>query len=138
MEEYEPVDTDKIKISKIRTEKDLEKEVIEISKVLKDTSTVDWKERVKSMENLQGIVLSDGCVEMETFPKLIEKLVRPLVAQLMDLRSAVTKEASLTVRIMAQSLQNDFNSVAAKLMDSNGLFKLVSSATKMMSEHGNL
>lgn len=138
MEEYEPVDTDKIKISKIRTEKDLEKEVIEISKVLKDTSTVDWKERVKSMENLQGIVLSDGCVEMETFPKLIEKLVRPLVAQLMDLRSAVTKEASLTVRIMAQLLQNDFNSVAAKLMDSNGLFKLVSSATKMMSEHGNL
>lgn len=138
MEEYEPVDTDKIKISKIRTEKDLEKEIIQISKVLKDTTTADWKERVKSMENLQGIVLSEGCVGMEAFHKLIEKLVRPLIAQLMDLRSAVTKEASRTVRIMAQSLENDFNNVAAKLMDSNGLFKLVSCATKIIAEHGNL
>ncbi len=138
MEEYEPVDTQEIKISKIKAEKELEKEIIEISKTLKDTTTKDWKDRTKAMQTLQGIVLSERCVELENFSKLIEKLVRPLVAQLMDLRSAVTKEASRTVRIMAQSLESDFNSLAVKLMDSNGLFKLVSCATKIISEHGNL
>jgi hypothetical protein len=70
--------------------------------------------------------------------KLMDKLVRPLVAQLMDLRSAVTKEASNSVRIMAQTLENDFKPLAAKLMHSSALFKLVSSATKVISEHGHV
>lgn len=68
----------------------------------------------------------------------MEKLVRPLVAQLMDLRSAITKEASNTVRIMAQALGEDFKPLAAKFMHANALFKLVGSATKIMMEHGHL
>lgn len=68
----------------------------------------------------------------------MEKLVRPLVAQLMDLRSAVTKEASNSIRIMAQFLENDFRPIAGKLMHSNALLKLVSSATKIISEHGHV
>lgn len=75
---------------------------------------------------------------MHNFSKLLEKLVRPLISQLMDLRSAVTKEASKTLRIMAQSLENEFNHLAHKFMDSNALFKLVSSATKIIAEHGHL
>lgn len=75
---------------------------------------------------------------MSNFQKLIEKLVRPLVAQLMDLRSAVTKEASNAVRIMVQTLENDFRPLAAKFMHSNALLKLVGSATKIIAEHGNL
>ena len=56
----------------------------------------------------------------------------------MDLRSAVTKEASNAVRIMVQTLGNDMRTVASKLMDSNALFKLVASATKIVAEHGHL
>lgn len=75
---------------------------------------------------------------MSSFPKLLEKLAKPLINQLMDLRSAVTKEASNAVRIMVQTLGNDMRTVASKLMDSNALFKLVASATKIVAEHGHL
>jgi len=51
---------------------------------------------------------------MHNFPKLIEKVIDSLVVQLKDLRSAITKEASKTVRIMAQLLGNDFNPLAHK------------------------
>lgn len=104
MEDYEPVDVSKVKPTKVKSEKDLEKEMTEIAKTLKDTTSADWKDRVKSMESIQSIVNSEKCTGMANFPKLIDKLVRPLVAQLMDLRSAVTKEASTTLRIVVQSL----------------------------------
>ena len=68
----------------------------------------------------------------------MEKLVKPLTQQLMDLRSAVTKEASFTIRVMVQKLENDFRPLAHKFMHANALFKLVSSATKIMCEHGHL
>ena len=44
MEEYVSFDTSKIKQSMIRTEKDLEKDILEVSRILKDITTVDWKE----------------------------------------------------------------------------------------------
>jgi CLASP N terminal len=138
MEEYVPMDTSKIKQSKIRTEKDLEKEILEVCRILKDTTTSDWKDRVKAMETIQSIALTDRCTELPTFLKLVEKLVRPLTNQLMDLRSAVTKEASNTVRVMVQTLGEDFKSLATKFMHSSALFKLVCSATKIISEHGHL
>ena len=59
MEDYEPVDTSKIKPSKVKSEKELEREMTEMAKTLKDTQTADWKDRVKALENLQSIVLSD-------------------------------------------------------------------------------
>jgi hypothetical protein len=138
MDDHEPVDISKIKQSKIRSEKDLEKEITEICKTIKDTSTNEWKDRVKAMESVQSIVLTERLVEMDSFPTLMNKLVKPLVAQLMDLRSAVTKEASQTVRIMVQSLEDDFRPLAAKFMHSNALFKLVACATKIISDHGHL
>lgn len=59
MEDYEPVETGKVKPTKIKSEKELEREMTEMAKTLKDTQTADWKDRVKAMENLQAIVLSD-------------------------------------------------------------------------------
>lgn len=138
MEEYAPIDVSKVKPSKLRTEKDLEKEILEIWRILKDTTTADWKDRVKALETIQSIVITDRLTELPNFLKLIEKLVRPLITQLMDLRSAVTKEASNSVRMMAQILENDFRPLAAKFMHTSALFKLVSSATKIISEHGHL
>jgi hypothetical protein len=42
------------------------------------------------------------------------------------------------VRVMAQALEDDFKPLAAKFMHSNALFKLLSSATKIISDHGHL
>jgi hypothetical protein len=75
---------------------------------------------------------------MANFPKLMEKLVKPLINQLMDLRSRITKEASTSVRIIVQVLENEFNYLSHKFIDSNGLFKLLSSATKITADHGHM
>jgi excinuclease UvrABC helicase subunit UvrB len=77
------------------------------------------------METIQSIALTERCTELPMFFKLIDKLVRPLTNQLMDLRSAVTKEASNTVRVMVQTLGEDFKPLATKFMHSSALFKLV-------------
>ena len=75
---------------------------------------------------------------MSNFPKLTEKLIRPITVQLMDLRSAITREASNVVRVMAQTMEEKFSSIAPKFMHSNSLFKLVSSATKIINDYGHL
>jgi hypothetical protein len=138
MEDYEPIDTQNIKQSKIKSEKELEKDINEIAIILKDTQTSDWKDRIKAMESIQSIVLTERCTSMANFPKLMEKLVKPLINQLMDLRSRITKEASTSVRIIVQQLENEFNYLSHKFIDSNGLFKLLSSATKITADHGHL
>jgi phenylpyruvate tautomerase PptA (4-oxalocrotonate tautomerase family) len=138
MEDYDPIDTQNIKQSKIKSEKELEKDINEIAIILKDTQTSDWKDRIKAMENIQSIVLTERCTSMANFPKLMEKLVKPLINQLMDLRSRITKEASTSVRIIVQELENEFNYLSHKFIDSNGLFKLLSSATKITADHGHL
>jgi phenylpyruvate tautomerase PptA (4-oxalocrotonate tautomerase family) len=138
MEDYEPIDTQNIKQSKIKSEKELEKDINEIAIILKDTQTSDWKDRIKAMESIQSIVLTERCTSMANFSKLMEKLVKPLINQLMDLRSRITKEASTSVRIIVQELENEFNYLSHKFIDSNGLFKLLSSATKITADHGHL
>jgi hypothetical protein len=138
MEDYEPIDTQNIKQSKIKSEKELDKDINEIAVILKDTQTSDWKDRIKAMESIQSIVLTERCTSMANFPKLMEKLVKPLINQLMDLRSRITKEASTSVRIIVQVLENEFNYLSHKFIDSNGLFKLLSSATKITADHGHL
>jgi hypothetical protein len=138
MEDYEPIDTQNIKQSKIKSEKELERDINEIAIILKDTQTSDWKDRIKAMESIQSIVLTERCTSMANFPKLMEKLVKPLINQLMDLRSRITKEASTSVRIIVQQLENEFNYLSHKFIDSNGLFKLLSSATKITADHGHL
>jgi hypothetical protein len=138
MEDYEPIDTQNIKQSKIKSEKELEKDINDIAIILKDTQTSDWKDRLKAMESIQSIVLTERCTSLANFPKLMEKLVKPLITQLMDLRSRITKEASTSVRIIVQVLENEFNYLSHKFIDSNGLFKLLSSATKITADHGHL
>jgi hypothetical protein len=59
MAEYTPIDILKIKQSKIRSEKELEKEINEACKVLKDTTSADWTKRNECMKNIQSIVITD-------------------------------------------------------------------------------
>jgi hypothetical protein len=59
MEDYEPIDTQNIKQSKIKSEKELDKDINEIAIILKDTQTSDWKDRIKAMESIQSIVLTE-------------------------------------------------------------------------------
>lgn len=93
MAEYTPLDLSNIKPSKSRSESDLDKEIAAIIKTLKDTKSADWKDRIKAMESIQSIVITDRCKSLSNFLKHVDKLFMPLNAQLMDLRSAITREA---------------------------------------------
>lgn len=53
---------------------------------------------------------------------------------MVDQRSALTKEAAKTIAIMAEVLQEEFESQALKLISTNSLIKLVQNANKIISE----
>ena len=44
---------------------------------------------------------------------------------MMDQRSALTKEASKTIAVMAEVLQDDFETLAIRFLHPNSLIKLV-------------
>lgn len=138
MSEYTPVDTSEVKLSKIKVAKDLEQEIKDICAVLDDTTTHQWADRVKAMQSIQSIVCTESCREISNFFKVLPNLVKPLTVQLLDLRSAISKEASATVRIMVQTLGDDFSFLSTKFMHESSLFKLVSCATKILNEQGHL
>ena len=57
---------------------------------------------------------------------------------MVDQRSAITREAAKTISVMAEVLQDDFESLALKFISSNSLIKLVQNANKIISEQGHL
>jgi hypothetical protein len=66
------------------------------------------------------------------------RLVSPLTQQLADLRSQITKEASKSISLMAQILQQDFEPLAPKFISKNSLYKLLNCANKIMAEHSHI
>ena len=54
-----------------------------------------------------------------------------------DKRSAIIKETSITISVMAQALGSQFEVLGVKLMAQNSLMKLISNANKVIAEHGH-
>ena len=54
-----------------------------------------------------------------------------------DKRSAIIRETSLTIQVMAQALGTQFEQLGAKLLAQNSLLKLISNANKVIAEHGH-
>ena len=57
---------------------------------------------------------------------------------MVDQRSALTKEASKTIALMAEILQDDFEALALRFINANSLIKLVQNANKIISEQGHI
>lgn len=60
-----------------------------------------------------------------------------MTVQLLDLRSAITKEASNTMTVLAQEIGDDLEPLAHRFISSLCLFKMLNSGTKVISEYGN-
>mmetsp|Transcript_27729 Transcript_27729/g.42027 ORF Transcript_27729/g.42027 Transcript_27729/m.42027 type:complete len:160 (+) Transcript_27729:250-729(+) len=70
--------------------------------------------------------------------QFLAKVVEPLSQQLFDLRSSITREACRTIALIAEVLQNDFDSHAGNLFVTDiSLFKLMESGNHLMAEHAH-
>ena len=63
---------------------------------------------------------------------IFEKLSKPLRAQILDLRSAVAKEACALLTHFAQTYSREFEVHAHKYLSSECLFKMLNSGKKIM------
>jgi hypothetical protein len=81
-----------LRMVKLYTEKEIEKEIGRLGDVLKDDRTASWKERVAALHRICALV-AGGAAEFDNFPTMLYNLKDGLSMQIQDLRSAVAKEA---------------------------------------------
>ncbi|OMJ86770.1 hypothetical protein SteCoe_11624 [Stentor coeruleus] len=118
---------------KIFSEADLEREFDSIGSQLIDTK-IDWNQRMKALKRMQSIISSEY-IAFENFPALFLKFTAPLSIQLQDLRSAVVKEATITIISAAQVMGDSFDLCAERLSDV--LYRLINSGNKILAETGS-
>jgi hypothetical protein len=85
-----------VRMVKLYTEKEIEKEIGRLGDVLKDDRTASWKERVAALHRICALV-AGGAAEFDNFPTMLYNLKDGLSMQIQDLRSAVAKEACAVV-----------------------------------------
>lgn len=69
----------------------------------------DWKRRVNALKHLQGLVL--GCSSDVLLP-LLQRCREALLNQVQDLRSALVREACVTLQLMASTFRADLEFLA--------------------------
>lgn len=89
---------------------------------------------MKALKRMQALISSEY-VAFENFPALFLKFTNPLSVQLQDLRSAVVKEAAITITSAAQVFGDSFDLCAERLSDV--LFRLINSGNKILAETGS-
>lgn len=66
----------------------------------------------------------------------VNKLVPSLIAQVLCLRSQNAKEAGAAISMMAETLGDDFESAAYRLLTKDGLMKLIHAGKHILAEIG--
>ena len=89
----------------------------------------DWTFRVKALLQLQGLAIGDGAAyDLQAYLRSISDL---LIQQVLDLRSAISKEACRTIAVLAVQLQGLFAQQVELLLPS--LMKQVAVKIAVMS-----
>lgn len=123
----------KVKLVNIYNERDLTKEMDAIANILSNEKA-DWKPKCDSLIKLQGMIYA-GAYQYESFVPLIGKMKAHISSQLLNLRSALCKEACNAVAIMAIALQNGFEGLAEFFIPV--LFKMIINTVNVISEAGS-
>jgi len=103
-----------IKRVHINGDRELQRELDGIQRTLADQKG-DWKQRMKALQQLQGIVLASSestSFSGRDFAQHAVRIREPLVAQVQDLRSAIVREACSVLFLLAQVLGSDFEPFA--------------------------
>ncbi|TPP56218.1 CLAP1 [Fasciola gigantica] len=114
------------------------KELTEILGRLKETlsgNPEEWEKRVDALKTLRAL-LANGAAQFEEFTMLLKTLEVPVDACLRDLRSAVVREACITVAYFSQELKNRFDRFAEAVLQT--LIVLLSNSAKIMASSANV
>ncbi|THD25638.1 CLIP-associating protein 1 [Fasciola hepatica] len=114
------------------------KELTEILGRLKETlsgNPEEWEKRVDALKTLRAL-LANGAAQFEEFAMLLKTLEVPVDACLRDLRSAVVREACITVAYFSQELKNRFDRFAEAVLQT--LIVLLSNSAKIMASSANV
>ena len=65
------------------------------------------------------------------------KLSVALSNQMADKRSAIIRETSITIQVLAQAMGNAIEGIFVKLMSQNSLLKLIQNTNKVIAEHAH-
>ena len=144
---YQPILTTVVtgEAKPVKSDKDFEKEVVELCVKLKDTQTYEWKIRNAALKRVQyfaqfyketGVADGQSCVSFTKFIDSVQRLSAPLAAQVLDLRSATAKEAGIAIQMLAEAMNIEFEQTAFKLAAKETLGKLMHNGTKILAEIG--
>lgn len=110
---------------------------------LADDRTADWKQRVNDLQRIQYLAqMYAGCAQTpckfstNAFVNAASKLVPCLIAQVLCLRSQNAKEAGAAIQMLAEALQDDFESAAFRLLTKDALVKLIHAGKHILAEIG--
>ena len=116
------------------TPKELETTIADLCRILKDNTTAPWTERLAALRKLQALV-EGGCQHFDNFPALLKQLRSPLTEQVLDLRSAVVKEATATLALLGARLGDAYEAEVDHFVPA--LFKLLGVSIAIIKESGN-
>ena len=68
--------------------------------------TEDWQLRINALETLQGIAKGGDAMKFDCFISLLKNCHELVELQILDLRSAICKEACRTVAVLSQNITN--------------------------------
>ncbi|CAL8096213.1 unnamed protein product [Calicophoron daubneyi] len=112
------------------------KELTEIIGRIKESLSAhaeEWEKRVDALKSLRALV-ANGAPQFDEFTPLLKTLEVPVDSCLRDLRSAVVREACITVAYLSQELQNRFDRFAESVLQT--LIGLMSNSAKIMASSG--
>ncbi|EGC38551.1 hypothetical protein DICPUDRAFT_75856 [Dictyostelium purpureum] len=111
-------------------ESELEYRMNEIIEAL-DNSETEWNIKLNNVLKLQSLIKSGAC-KLSNFTQLLNKIKDLLIAQVLDKRSILMKEACLTVSAIAEALEHQFEPFVDRFF--NALVKCIISTIKVVSE----
>eukprot|EP00210_Caulerpa_lentillifera_P006256 g5975.t1 len=94
-------------------------------------STVDWVERIQAIIRLEGLILG-GATQWPSFLELLRNLKDPLVAQICDRRSAVSRQACHVISVLVSYLGIKFDHMAIFFIPV--LIKVLTITVQVMAE----
>ena len=113
-----------------RSQQSYSEGVREAAVTLKDVKTADWKARVKAIHWLGEIVKAEG--GRQAVLAKLRKIAKPLNAQIRDLRSVIVREVCDLVSTLAETLRDDFASIAPSLTST--LLKVTGGGNKVIAQ----
>jgi len=122
--------------SMFNSEKEFMNEIDDVLNLSTDVLK-DWKSRDNAIKRIGGIILGNYGQDPTFIKFLNSKITNNVIIQMNDLRSTIMKEACRLVCFIAETYKNVYEPGALLIFSPSGVFKLISSANKVITDSGS-